>query len=196
MITLIPNSGVQFITKEVNLSDDKLNKFRPFEYYEEKDEEEEDEDVFLFKLPYYLSRISSYIEKAPSESGNTVINAEAINVETWEVMDEEKILDRVIHRIPEEEIISIPARKALECFENKWLPVPYLLKTAAGDKFHDGPTAWARMWFTKIGTLDHGKTGATHHVVFAFDTTEAERQHRFMSLKAQNARTKPVFCSP
>lgn len=98
MITLIPNSGVQFITKEVNLSDDKLNKFRPFEYYEEKDEEEEDEDVFLFKLPYYLSRISSYIEKAPSESGNTVINAEAINVETWEVMDEEKILDRVIHR--------------------------------------------------------------------------------------------------
>ena len=108
MITLIPNSGVQFITKEVNLSDDKLNKFRPFEYYEEKDEEEEDEDVFLFKLPYYLSRISSYIEKAPSESGNTVINAEAINVETWEVMDEEKILDRVIHRIPEEEIISIP----------------------------------------------------------------------------------------
>lgn len=142
MITLIPNSGVQFITKEVNLSDDKLNKFRPFEYYEEKDEEEEDEDVFLFKLPYYLSRISSYIEKAPSESGNTVINAEAINVETWEVMDEEKILDRVIHRIPEEEIISIPARKALECFENKWLPVPYLLKTAAGDKFHDGPTAW------------------------------------------------------
>lgn len=63
MITLIPNSGVQFITKEVNLSDDKLNKFRPFEYYEEKDEEEEDEDVFLFKLPYYLSRISSYIEK-------------------------------------------------------------------------------------------------------------------------------------
>ena len=92
MITLIPNSGVQFITKEVNLSDDKLNKFRPFEYYEEKDEEEEDEDVFLFKLPYYLSRISSYIEKAPSESGNTVINAEAINVETWEVMDEEKIL--------------------------------------------------------------------------------------------------------
>ena len=61
MITLIPNSGVQFITKEVNLSDDKLNKFRPFEYYEEKDEEEEDEDVFLFKLPYYLSRISSYI---------------------------------------------------------------------------------------------------------------------------------------
>ena len=92
MITLIPNSGVQFITKEVNLSDDKLNKFRPFEYYEEKDEEEEDEDVFLFKLPYYLSRISSYIEKAPSESGNTVINAEAINVETWEIMDEEKIL--------------------------------------------------------------------------------------------------------
>ena len=80
MITLIPNSGVQFITKEVNLSDDKLNKFRPFEYYEEKDEEEEDEDVFLFKLPYYLSRISSYIEKAPSESGNTVINAEAITV--------------------------------------------------------------------------------------------------------------------
>ena len=54
MITLIPNSGVQFITKEVNLSDDKLNKFRPFEYYEEKDEEEEDEDVFLFKLPYYI----------------------------------------------------------------------------------------------------------------------------------------------
>ena len=196
MITLIPNSGVQFITKEVNLSDDKLNKFRPFEYYEEKDEEEEDEDVFLFKLPYYLSRISSYIEKAPSESGNTVINAEAINVETWEIMDEEKILDRVIHRIPEEEIISIPARKALECFENKWLPVPYLLKTAAGDKFHDGPTAWARMWFTKIGTLDHGKTGATHHVVFAFDTTEAERQHRFMSLKAQNARTNQFFAVP
>ena len=98
MITLIPNSGVQFITKEVNLSDDKLNKFRPFEYYEEKDEEEEDEDVFLFKLPYYLSRISSYIEKAPSESGNTVINAEAINVETWEIMDEEKILDRVFRK--------------------------------------------------------------------------------------------------
>ena len=36
MITLIPNSGVQFITKEVNLSDDKLNKFRPFEYYGRK----------------------------------------------------------------------------------------------------------------------------------------------------------------
>ena len=62
MITLIPNSGVQFITKEVNLSDDKLNKFRPFEYYEEKDEEEEDEDVFLFKLPYYLSRISRRLQ--------------------------------------------------------------------------------------------------------------------------------------
>ena len=31
MITLIPNSGVQFITKVVNLSDDILNKFRPFE---------------------------------------------------------------------------------------------------------------------------------------------------------------------
>ena len=57
-----------------------------------------------------------------------VIIAEAINVETWEVMDEEKILDRVIHRIPEEEIISILARKALECFENKWLPGSVFIK--------------------------------------------------------------------
>ncbi|MFR7812718.1 MAG: virulence factor SrfB [Butyricimonas faecihominis] len=48
----------------------------------------------------------------------------------------------MIHRIPEEEIISIPARKALECFENKWLPVPYLLRRLP-EIIYDGPTAWA-----------------------------------------------------
>jgi hypothetical protein len=69
---------------------------------------------------------------------------------------------------------TIDARKAMEPFLEKWVPVPVLrLKKERGPggtkRYDPGPSAWARVRVVELAQPDE-ETGHTHRVQMAFDT--------------------------
>jgi len=76
---------------------------------------------------------------------------------------------------PDDDPYSINASRALEPFIEKWTPVPVLrLRPNRGpnnaEQFDAGPTCWARLLVKELPAPDP-KTGHTHRVVLALDTT-------------------------
>lgn len=61
---------------------------------------------------------------------------------------------------------SVKAEAALARFDNRWLPFPFFRRAERG--FDLGPTTWARIKVVKLPQPDH--KGRSHHVVLAFDT--------------------------
>ena len=158
MPSLIANSGIQFIEIKIDLSDNApaMTKVKG-EFAEIRDDEQ-----VSFLFPYYHAGRGQYIEK---ES----INPDAIAPDG--AVNEEIIKEHLIFPIPEHQIFTISARQAIECFEEIWLPVPYLRKrNDPNNPFQTGPLAWARMWFSRIPATERGKDPYTHSVVLTFDT--------------------------
>lgn len=72
----------------------------------------------------------------------------------------------------QDEIYDISKEKGLEPFLDKWVPVPFL--KARPNREVLGPTDWSRV---KVSRAEPGSaSGATHTVVFAFDTELVERR--------------------
>jgi len=83
--------------------------------------------------------------------------------------DEEQ---ETLRSAPDAETYRITGQKALEAFAGEWLPLP-VLHLAERDRdgrerFHQGPTAWARVRITATGATSPGDP--SHRVVVAFDT--------------------------
>ncbi|WP_421877118.1 virulence factor SrfB [Pacificispira sp.] len=76
---------------------------------------------------------------------------------------------------PDDEEYQINQAKALEPFIEKWTPVPMLrVRHGSGhdsqDRHDPGPTCWARIFIKELDEPDP-KTGHTHWVILALDTT-------------------------
>ncbi|MDN5214710.1 virulence factor SrfB [Fulvivirgaceae bacterium BMA12] len=167
-INLIANSGLQFVTFKLAMGPKSEAMKVSMDFAEIPENVDGEEEVFL-RHPYYYSRISQYIWYHE-------LNPNAIDPIDGSV-DEDKIDVGFVKPIKTDHINSIGAKEAIECFENSWMPVPYLRYTIIEEEgvslteFQNGPNSWARMFISAIPETEMQKESEfTHYLVLAFDT--------------------------
>lgn len=162
IISLIANSGIQFVSTKIRLSSDSDALKGSNTYAEIVSVDERGNKEYSFEFPYYYAEKDKYIVRQ-------AINPDAIDAESKKII-EEKIRPEFIKEIKEEEIYSIKPVESLETFEAVWLPIPYFRKGTFDDDVQQGPETWARMWYSKIPASELKNDGYTHNLVIAFDT--------------------------
>lgn len=166
-IDLIANSGLQFIVYKLDLGH-KSNAMKVSRDFAEIPELVNGEEEIFLRFPYYHSKINKYIRLDE-------LNRAAFDPEDGSV-NEDRIDHDFISVIKDQFINSVSAREALQCFENSWIPVPYLRYTKSMDQnssrveFQAGPNSWSRMFITTIPETKR-KDEFTHYLTLAFDTT-------------------------
>lgn len=142
LITLIPNSGVQFW--DVDLDTDALPR-QARTFWEEP------------------------LGGAPAEDGarRVKLHELAPDPDTGQLVE---ALSR--DAPPAEETYPISARQALEMHLGRWVPLPYFMllsRSSAGQEAHErGPSNWAR---GRLVAHPNAAPGRTHRLTLAFDTT-------------------------
>ncbi len=191
IISLIANSGIQFIEKRVNLDEnsDAYTQRSRFAEIVTKDVVGEKEYELVF--PYLYKKREKYILKDS-------INIEAFNKKNGKI-EEEYIKENYVKYVDErkgDKVYSVQARDSIETFQGAWLPLPYFRK-AGNKKLQPGPFSWARMWFSKIPSKEKKIDNATHHVILAFDTRTVEsNEEKYIVPEELDAEQGSVFkCS-
>lgn len=142
-ISLIPNSGLQFIDFTFNI--DKIAKINRV-FWEEQ----------ILNAP-------------PDENGKIPVNLRCLYPDE----KSGELRDPVTGATPaESETYALNKQRGLEPFLGKWVPLPYFRvksKSAQGtDVFDRGPTNWARVRVVELAERD--RDGNSHHVCLCFDT--------------------------
>lgn len=192
MITIIANSGIQFVDRQINLYEGSPALKTNFSYYEHIYEFDGSELCEFFTVHFDSTR-EQYVLKGrnPELSSFDSLMPEAIDPETWEVINEAKIYDKTIelgndsirNTLLPEKVLTMQARKALELLEGEWLPLPYFKEHQGEGYLFMGPVNWARLWFSKIPTTE-AMEGATHNIVLAFDTQVSDNELNHIGIGA------------
>ena len=166
-ISLIQNTGIQFYELEEDLLIDlnsniiKAQRFFEFKFG----------DKVYLDPTYYFAAHDKYLRRADLLQGgyldpytNRIEDPDAINYSAMNWLDVDDLL--TVNRID----VTIGDKKlsALEQLDNKWLPMPYLLRDPSGSS--TSPTSWCRI------KLRHNPDKSTKsvkafRVILAFDTT-------------------------
>lgn len=159
MITdLIINSGIQYISIPVNLSEDVCNKVKR-SFSEVFIEQTKDGQIYELKEAFYWEEHELFIDKKS-------INPEAYS--RYGSLNPKDIKKDYVDIIDEESLFSINGSEALYICEKHWIPVPYFrIRQDVNNPFHHGPENWCRM---NIQPNYNDKTKTTHIITFAFDT--------------------------
>lgn len=128
-ISLIANSGIQFVDKKVLLGEGSKPMRARTDFYLERSEDE-----LRMVLPVFDTNENAYLDPDTNK------------------------------KIPEDNVRSYKFKQALQCFENRWIPLPYFRQGAFENKLRDGPIGWARLWFGAEVNTD------SYNIVLAFDT--------------------------
>lgn len=146
-MTLIGNSGIQFIDLVGRFADGEAAT-KISQSFCELEHEDNAELVFA----------------TLSEDGRTYLDT----------LTSQPLIDPKTREPVREDLVrTVSARRALECFEGFWLPVPYFRNGASRDGgFEYGPLTWARLCYQPLRGGPRAD-GATHSVVLAFDTAYA-----------------------
>ena len=148
MVTLVPNSGIQFldfgVTQEYASARDVQSQF----FCEVRNNEE---DIDGRKAEYLYEVLRDANEDFYYFDLNT---------------------DK---RIPvsQEQTFTIRGDEALKALSGRWLPIPFL-RIQEGGKYADGPWNWARIFVTPLDSVD--TSGNKWRVAIAIDTLLAERR--------------------
>lgn len=160
-ISLIANTGIQFVDFKIDLSEEtEALKVRTLLAEIIKDLGNGEKE-FELEFPYKYETDDIFIVE-------NEINKEAVDQDTGDV-NEEKIRPEFIREIDEDFVYTVRARDSIDVFEGTWLPIPYFRLKSSGSS-HFGPLTWARVYISKIPERER-KGKETHSVVLAFDTT-------------------------
>ena len=173
---IIINSGIQFISIPVNLTDEVVNKVK-LRFSEEIVEQKDEGDVYSLKEVYYWDDEEMFIDK-------NSINQEAYS--KYGVLEPKDINREYIIEIEEDETYSVSGKEALEICEGHWIPVPYFrIRQSVDRPFHHGPEDWCRM---NLQPQINDELGTTHVLVLAFDTSsEKEEGNTYNKPKLRDA---------
>ena len=128
-ISLIANSGIQFIDRKVLLNEDsKIMRVKTDFYLERSDNE------LRMVLPVFDAEVDAYVDPDTNKP------------------------------IPEDDIRTYKFKQALQCFEGRWIPLPYFRQGAHEKKLRNGPIGWARLWFGADVNSNF------YNIVLGFDT--------------------------
>lgn len=158
---LIVNSGIQYISIPLNLSDELTNRFK-LSFADEEVETDRGEAYKLNEVFYW-------------EEENMFIEKDSINEEAYAhfgELDVERINRNYVVEIDEEKQYSVNAKEAVEVCEKHWIPLPYFrVRQDIAQPYHHGPEYWCRMNIQPDINLEKG---TTHTLVLAFDTSAVD----------------------
>ncbi len=186
-ISLIADSGIQFYSYKINLAPGSEALKLSADFYEKEEIDQDGNKEYTFVLPYFYEKKQYYIELTDE------IQNIAMDPETGEI-DENKIPQDLIIKIPEHKIITVRATEALQVYENMWLPLPYLRKSYDGKSFQQGPETWAMLWFSKIPATEQAGN-YTHNIVLAFDTRTDENTDTYLTPTPIDAKNSIFECA-
>lgn len=174
-IDLIVNSGIQYLTIPINLSEKVINKTKLLFSDNEVSENEQGKFYELQEVLYW-------------ESEDVFIDKESINKEAYSHYGElnmENINRNYVIEIEEEKIYSTNAKEALEICLGHWIPIPYFrIRSDIQEPYHHGPKHWCRM---NIQEDKNEELGTTHSLVLAFDTNAEEESTDYEKLNLRDA---------
>lgn len=166
-ISLIFNTGVQFYELPEDLMIDlNENVIKTQRYFESRFGDK----IFLDPV-YYFADQDKYLRRTDLMAAGCLnpqtneIDADSINHNVMNWLDVEQLL--TVNRI--DATIGDKKLSALEQIDNKWLPVPYLMRDPSGAS--STPTGWCRIKLTE-NKAKSVKNVKAFRVTLAFDTTE------------------------
>ena len=130
---------------------------------------------FAFDLQEHRQLTRTFIER-PSKQADGQEHLQLLRVP--DLKDDETMPPQFEAR-PNDRMMDVDGRLALEVFLEKWIPVPFLRVRDGADwdqsiAFDAGPSNWARVRIVEIPDRV-GSDGPSHRVVFAFDTAIEEQ---------------------
>lgn len=162
MADLIINSGIQFISIPINLSEEITSKIKQ-RFADEEISNHNGESVFELKEIFYWQEEDILIDK-------NSINEEAYS--RYGELEIDKINRNYIIEKDEDETYSVSGKEALEICEGFWIPLPYFrIRQDPERPFHHGPENWCRM---NIQPYLDEENGTTHILTLAFDTSAGD----------------------
>ncbi|PJX22786.1 hypothetical protein CAP47_07100 [Psychroflexus sp. S27] len=176
MITdLIINSGIQYVSIPINLTDAIVNKVKK-SFFDKLIKETEEGDIYELKEVYYWEDREIFIAQDS-------INAEAFG--RFGHLNPKEIRRDYVEIIEEENIYSIGAKEALKVCQEHWIPLPYFrIRQDVQQPFHHGPENWCRMNLQP--KIDEDKN-TTHILTLAFDTNTNDHDEYYSQPRETDA---------
>jgi hypothetical protein len=181
-VSLIANTGVQFIDLGLDFDHEKFRELR-FNYYEGIDSSTM---TWWFEELIEIRDLGKYIRKSDLQD---------LRFTRDRLKDQEvvlKIEDSGVKLFDEEEertYVIRNAERTLKKFEKKWVPLPYFKNNQINDNLF-GPIDWVRIWYEI-------KEGNTIKAVLAIDTTVSADANQIISpvLNSNPNENKFTICS-
>ena len=183
-ISLIQNTGIQFYELphevHIDLNANLINAQRFFEF--------QFGDKIYLDPTYYFADRDKYLRRAD------LLQAGCLDPIT-NFIDEESINDGVMNWLDVDNLLTInridatvgdKRLSALDQLENKWLPLPFLLREPSGSS--TAPTGWCRIKF-RLNEKNSTRRVRAYKVILAFDTTS----HPKLKKEAPLFRGEPVL---
>lgn len=150
---------------------------------------------FAFDVEQY-KRISRQFIERPVDAAADRQHLQLLRVPD---LDDNDLLPPIYEVGNSDSFKDVTTTEALEIFLGKWVPVPFLRVKDGADlpqsiQFDQGPSNWARVRIVELPNRTRGD-GASHRVVFAFDTAiEEPRPNRpYTALSIQDVTSPTVF---
>ena len=179
MPTLIANSGIQFITRKINLGDKSQAMATRFEFALLKETDTMGNTIHSFAIPFYDEKEKTYVYIEQDEYPELFDRC-------GNIKDISKVRPEQLKKISEKSVLTANAREMLDIFEGVWLPLPYFrMEYFEKTEIHLGPETWSRLFLSKIKSNEDSENGKyTHAVTLAFDTncTAAKELNRDLML--------------
>jgi len=138
-ISLIANTGVQFVDLEIKLNADSYKNLR-FNYYEGLDTSSL---KWWFEELIEIKDLGSFIRK--SDLIDLAISIDKVN-KTETILKINDSGKKLFAEGEERTYVVKNVEKTLLKFQKKWLPLPYFRNNQINDNLF-GPTDWVRIWF-------------------------------------------------
>lgn len=159
---LIANSGLQFISIRLNLSEEYING-QQHNFSERLVEERQVGNIYELIHPYHWKDEDIFID--PDS-----INQDAYTI--YGQLEPDNINRHFTTEISQDDIYKVRGQEALDICLGHWIPLPYFrIRKDTKDPFHHGPENWCR---GMLEALDEEEDQFTHVLTLAFDTLTVE----------------------
>ncbi len=152
-LSLIPDSGIQFLDYLVDTAKCKSLKFHFLDLEQEINSSETSSTIKQFVHPVQT---------------NTNEDEQSYREETYSSIYSDGPKDVV------DNVYQVSPKNAFEVFDRQWLPIPYFRLTSVSDVYDNGPTNWARVYLAK--PLESDPPNSPYRMIIAFDTEILERR--------------------
>jgi hypothetical protein len=176
MITdLIKNTGIQYISIPVNISEQILKKVN-LHFAEELVDQTDKGDIYSLKEVYSWKEEELFLDKRS-------INPEAYT--RYGELNPEDIKRDFIDLVEEDDMYSVRGAEALDVCKDHWIPLPYFqIRGEVDTPYHHGPENWCRCNLQEHYDIEKN---TTHILTLAFDTNTDDSSSEYLKPRSIDA---------